>query len=74
MGGWLGGRPPRSQAAGPGCIGPIVVQCWYWAHHVEHGEEDRKGEAHALGEDLFVEKVEANVQRQPRDQYNGGGN
>tara|TARA_B100000780_G_scaffold134225_1_gene94102 strand:+ start:308 stop:433 length:126 start_codon:yes stop_codon:yes gene_type:complete len=39
---------------------------------VEHGEEDRKGEAHALGEDLFVEEVEADVQRQPRDQYNGG--
>jgi len=40
---------------------------------VEHGEEDRKREAHALGEDLFVEEVEADVQRQPRDQHNGGG-
>jgi len=46
---------------------------WHPAHHVEHGEEDREGEAHALGEDLFVEEVEADVQSQPRDQYNGGG-
>ena len=31
VGGWLGRHPSRSQAAGPRCIGPIVVQCWHVA-------------------------------------------
>ena len=84
--GWFGGRLARWEAGsegvrlgrrqrGQGALGPSWCNAgmWHPAHHVEHGEEDREGDAHALGEDLCVEEVEADVQSQPRDQYYGGG-